>query len=237
MIHFDSYKVFQKSNLLFEIDSFTLKKGEIQFLLGKNGSGKSTFLKSIVGIIDTKEIFELEGQSSNLFSSKQLAKKIAYVPSKLVVNDFTTVEDFILLGRYPHQHFLSTYSNDERQLVIDLLNEFGLRNFEKRFLYQLSDGQLQMVGIARALAQEVDFVLLDEPTSFLDYKNKDQLYQLINRISKDKNIGFLVVTHDIEYVYEHFSGVKFVDLTEKKLKSIEFNNLKMKELINIIYAD
>lgn len=235
MIQFENHIVSIENTTLFKVDELVVEQGKVCYLIGKNGSGKSTFLKSIITFNDKTAGISIDKKPKNQYSSKELAQKIAYVPSKLTSNDFTTVEEFLLLGRYPYGKPLSGASEHDQLKLNEILELLEINELKTKFINQLSDGQQQLVSIGRALVQEVNYLLLDEPTAFLDYANKRRIFELINELARTKNMGIIVVTHDIEFLLKLNPSVFYVDTNVKSLETLSLSNDDLEEVVRKVY--
>lgn len=238
MIQVQNYKVSMNESLLFHVDDFQVQKGCVYYLLGKNGCGKSTFLKSILKKNKQFNALKIDSQDHSIYSPKELARKIAYVASKVGLDEYITVEDFLLLGRYPHGKPFSGVSQQDKAKISETLHLLEIASLQHKRLNELSDGQQQLVSIGRAIVQEVDYIFLDEPTAFLDYLNKLKIMHVVQKLSKDKQIGIVIVTHDIEFVFKHSESVYYVDTYTKELKKICLSDeLKFDQVIQMIYGE
>lgn len=238
MIEIKSCQIKVNQDLLFQVDYLCIEKGSVYFLLGKNGCGKSTFLKHFLLPSKGNNSLFIDGLPQARYNSKDLAKKIAYVSSKLMANDYTSVQDFLLMGRYPYGQPFSGLSQADLQLVEENLNLLEIKCLKNKRLAELSDGQQQLVGIGRALVQEVDYLLLDEPTAFLDYSNKCKILNLTTLLSRTKNIGIIVVTHDVEFVFKQQQDIYYIDDCSKKLHLLPLSSQKtFEEVIALIYEN
>ncbi len=174
---------------------FEVKRGKLVSILGTNGAGKSTLLKTINLILKPhKGVIYLDGKSIREMKQKELAKKISYVPQfhqRNVLRVFETV----LLGRKPYIKWNITKEDVEK--VENILELMNLKHLALRRMDELSGGEFQKVMLARAIAQEPDVLLLDEPTSNLDLKNQLEVMELIRKITKEKLLSTIVVMHDI----------------------------------------
>lgn len=235
MIQFENHTVSIENTILFEVERLAVEQGKVYYLIGKNGSGKSTFLKSIINFNDKTTGISIDKKPKNQYFSKELAKKIAYVPSKLMSNDFTTVEEFLLLGRYPYGKPLSGTSEHDQLKLNEVLNLLEINDLKTKFINQLSDGQQQLISIGRALVQEVNYLLLDEPTAFLDYANKRRIFTLINELAGAKNMGIIVVTHDIEFLLKLNATVFYVDTNVKSLETLSLSKDNLEEVVKRVY--
>ncbi len=185
-------KVLQKDiNLL-------LQPGEIVSLMGQNGVGKTTFIKTITRLLPALG-GEVRLDSKNLFtiSDKDLAKKVSVVLTEKPFSLNISVIELIALGRHPYSNWLGVLSSEDKQKVEWAINETHVNYIANKKLYELSDGQLQKVMIARALAQETDIIILDEPAAHLDLYNKIEVMLLLRAIAKTGK-GILISTHDMQ---------------------------------------
>ena len=181
--------------------SFSIPTGTITALVGVNGSGKSTLFKALMGFLPTAK-----GEISVLGMSvdKALARNIvAYVPQAEEVDwSFPVlVEDVVMMGRYGHMNFLRHPSAEDRRRVDDALARVGMAEFRKRQIGELSGGQKKRVFLARALAQDGQVILLDEPFTGVDVKTEDAIIALLRDL-RDEGRVMLVSTHNLGSVPE-----------------------------------
>lgn len=183
-----------KEPLLCDIN-FEIKKGSINALLGVNGAGKSTLLKCILGVLKPQEgtIFIGEKDASTL-SRMERARRISYVAQS---NNawHCTVYDAILAGRRPHQEY--GVKEKDHAVVERLIKELSLNKYALKYIDELSGGEYQKVILARALAQEPEILLLDEPTSNLDIKNQVEVLAILKESCNKKEVSVLISIHDI----------------------------------------
>jgi len=166
-------------------------------LLGPNGSGKSTLAKALCGLLPYEGSITLNALELREVPAKQRAKEITYIPSKMEsFEQFTTVEDFVLLGRYPYKPSFKDYSREDKNIVQDVLKELSLSPLAKNRLHELSSGQQQLVLIAQALSQKSKILIFDEPTSNLDPKNAALFVKEFKKLRK--NHKTILITHDIQ---------------------------------------
>ncbi|MCH7400957.1 ABC transporter ATP-binding protein [Belliella kenyensis] len=176
-----------------------LYQGKLTCLLGPNGVGKSTLVKTIMGQLPSLggEIW-LQGMSLGKISTKELSKKIAVVLTDKVSLGNVTVYQMIALGRIPHTAWHGSMSIGDHQKVENAIEITKIGYLRHTVLSELSDGQLQKVMIARALAQDGELLILDEPTAHLDMINRFEVMHLLRRIAKEEQKAILVVTHDLD---------------------------------------
>ena len=187
------------SNIYLEI-----KVGSIYGVVGPNGAGKSTLFKSILELIDINAgVIKVLGQEL-----KDVRKKIAYVPQKDDVdwNFPALVNDIVLMGRYPHKKVFSRLNSADQKVADEAMNELGILDLKKRQIGELSGGQQQRVFLARAMAQEADIFLLDEPFVGVDMTTEEKIIKTLKRLAGDGKT-MLVVHHDLSTVEEYFDHV------------------------------
>ena len=174
----------------------TFKKGSLISIIGPNGSGKSTLLKAITGIIPAMsgDVF-LDSVPIMELTQKQRAQKIAYLPQGKNTPDMT-VGRLVLHGRFPHISYPRHYTPRDREIALDAMKKTGVDRFAERPLLELSGGMRQNAFIAMALAQDTDFILLDEPTTYLDIKNQLELIKNLKNLT-DSGKGIISVMHDL----------------------------------------
>ena len=176
--------------------SFELNEREMLAVVGKNGSGKSTLIKCINKIVKYQggNIFVHRKEVKNM-RRRDIARKMAYHPQKTFYNFPVTVFEAVFMGRYPHSGWNS--DKDGEKHVWEVLKVLGLEALALRDYNEISGGQQQKVIIARALAQEADILLLDEPTSDLDIRYQLEVMEIMRRLVKEKNISAIVAIHDL----------------------------------------
>jgi iron complex transport system ATP-binding protein len=184
--------------------SLELHSGEILGILGPNGSGKSTLLKIIDGILlpQEGEVLIKEKPIKNLKRS-DLAREVAIVAQETHFRFSFTALEVVLMGRFPHLRGLNFEGERDLEVAHNSLEATHALELAERSIHELSGGERQRVLIARALAQEPEIVLFDEPTSFLDLKFKREIFKLISRLSRDKGLSIVLVSHDIDLAAQY----------------------------------
>ncbi len=174
-------------------------EGELISVIGKNGIGKSTLLKTIAGLIPALGgSLNTAGRSMAEYSRRELALTTCYVSTEAVRIPNTTVFNLVSMGRYSHTNWLGTMDAVSRKAVLKALEQTGMSDFSGRLLTELSDGERQRAMIAMALAQETRLILMDEPTAFLDIKNKYEVIHLLRELSRNENKTIIYSTHDFD---------------------------------------
>lgn len=180
--------------------SLTVPKGKLVTVIGPNGSGKSTLFKSAAGIIPTLsgEVL-IDGAKAADLSRSGTAKKIAYLAQGKSVPDMTVFQ-LVLHGRFPHLSYPRRYTQKDKRLAIEALNKTGLAERAESPLSSLSGGMRQNAYIAMALAQDTDYILLDEPTTYLDISHQLSLMKNLRELAKEGK-GVAAVLHDLPLAF------------------------------------
>ncbi len=179
-----------------------LYPGENLVLLGRNGVGKSSLLKAISGKMEScLDAVFWEGRSIKDFGQNELARKIAWIPTTRVDIPYLKAFDYAALGRLPYLPFHGRLNEADKSLVHEAFEKLHIEGLKTRGLSQLSDGEFQKVQIARALCQDTPLILLDEPSAFLDYPSKVDLFSMLNRIAKQENKMIIYSTHDLDLAW------------------------------------
>jgi len=173
--------------------------GELTCLLGRNGIGKSTLLRTLSAFQPALEGEVLMGDVPlSICSDKELSQRIGVVlTEKPDVRNMTVVE-MVGMGRSPYTGFWGTLSENDRQIVDDALLLVGISELRGRMIHTLSDGERQKVMIAKALAQQTSVIYLDEPTAFLDFPSKVEMLQLLRNLAHEEQKTIFLSTHDVE---------------------------------------
>ncbi|HUU11965.1 MAG TPA: ABC transporter ATP-binding protein [Phycisphaerae bacterium] len=192
--------------------SMGLARGRLACLLGPNGSGKTTLLRILVGLLDPQAgQVRLAGTPLADYPRAALARRVAYVPQEtLAAVGFTALET-VLMGRSPHTGALGFESPADWRAAREALRRTDTERFAGRNLDELSGGERQRVIIARALAQEPDLILLDEPTSFLDIKHQHDIYGLLAGLVRDEGKTVVAVSHDLSLAAAYADDLVLVD--------------------------
>lgn len=188
-------------NSVFKNINAKMEEGTLVALMGINGVGKSSLLKTIARLLEIKagEI-NINGIDYNSIHSKDFAKLVGVVLTEKLQVDYLTVEELVSFGRAPHTNRVGFLKDEDKVVVEKAMKQTGVYSLKNTFIAELSDGQKQKALIARALAQEPQLLILDEPTTYLDIPSKLELIQLLKKLSKENNLAVLMSTHDLDLI-------------------------------------
>ncbi len=173
--------------------------GEFIAVIGPNASGKSTLLKTLAGLLKPLGgVVYLNGREITTWSLRELATKLGVVLTERVNPGLMTAFEVVALGRYSYTGVLARLTRSDREIVLKALESVGARHLAHRSFNELSDGEKQKIMIARALAQEPQLIILDEPTTHLDARNKIEILLLLRRLAREKAITVMVSLHEVE---------------------------------------
>ena len=179
--------------------NFSLQQGELSAIVGVNGIGKSTLLRTL-GKVQPKlsGSIALGNKDLKSYSTMELAATVSVVLTESLASKNLTVIELIALGRQPYTNWIGKLSNTDKIKIQEAISMVDLDELKNKKCYELSDGQLQRVMIARALAQDTSIILLDEPTSHLDLHHKVQILKLLKSIAHKTQKTILFTSHEIE---------------------------------------
>ena len=181
---------------IFKGINFEVHEGEIFCLLGPNGSGKTTLLDCILGVLKLKKGRILfDGRDISSLGPGKLSKFLSYVPQRHDCAFPYSVFDIVLMGRAVYTKLFSAPSAEDRRISEEALDIAGISELKERPYTHISGGELQLVMIARALAQATPLIIMDEPTSHLDFRHEMVVLETIVRLVRDKNISVIIATH------------------------------------------
>ena len=198
------------TNIVSDIN-ITANKGDLIALIGVNGSGKSTLIRAFLKFQDyiSGDIL-LNDKSLKSYTNNELAENISYVASRLTEQNNITAKDLISLGRLPYTKWFGILSDEDKQIINDVINTLGIENLAGKQFNNLSDGEKQKVLVARALAQNTDLIILDEPTSHLDLPGKFELTAVLKKLTKENNKAVIFSTHDLNIAFANADIIWFI---------------------------
>ena len=186
--------------------SARFEKGRITCILGPNGSGKSTLLRALVGGLEIMSgDIRIENQLLKQMNQQEVARNIAYLSQGRTVPEMT-VEQLVLHGRFPYLSYPRRYRKQDREIAVQAMEQMGIANMADKRLAMLSGGMRQSAYIAMALAQSTDYILMDEPTTYLDIANQLQLMQTVKQLA-EQGKGVVIVLHDLPLAMEYADAI------------------------------
>ena len=176
-----------------------VRRGQVLTLIGPNGSGKSTILKTLTKYLKTiaGTVYVGEHQLDTI-SNRDLAKQVSVVLTQRLKTEMMTCEDVVATGRYPHTGRLGILTEEDRRIVDDTMRQVNILELKDRDYRRISDGQRQRVLLARAICQQPQVIVLDEPTSYLDIRYKLELLGTMRRLAQEKNIAVVMSLHELD---------------------------------------
>lgn len=178
--------------------SLKISSGQLVSILGPNGSGKTTLLKNLCNILEPYEgKIDIHEQSIDKYSYKELAKKVAVVHQSAVHDFEFSVEEVVLMGRYPYLKPFQSENADDYKISEEAMRKTSTYHLRHKSIKAISGGERQRVMIARALTQQTDILMLDEPISHLDIKYQIEILKLCKTLNREKKLTIVTTLHDI----------------------------------------
>lgn len=179
--------------------TFSLRRGEILSLIGPNGAGKTTLLRSIIRqLAPLGGVVTLDGQDMATLSGKELSTRMAVVLTERVKTELMTCEDVVATGRYPYTGKFGLLGENDWAAVREAMELVHITELAKRDFSQISDGQKQRVMLARAVCQQPELLILDEPTSFLDLRYKLEFLTILQQMSRSRHLTVILSLHELD---------------------------------------
>ena len=179
----------------------SIEKGRLTSIIGVNGSGKSTFLKAILGILPLRNgSISIDGAELSSLKRNEIAQRVAYLSQGKSTPDMT-VEQMVLHGRFPYLSYPRRYTENDRKIAFSAMERVGICELAGKPLHTLSGGMRQNAYIAMALAQDTDYILLDEPTTYLDIAHQLELMHILRALA-DSGKGIVTVMHDLPLAFD-----------------------------------
>ena len=177
--------------------SLSVDHGEMVGILGPNGSGKTTLLKIFSAVLTGKGEVTVNGRRTETYGKRELSRLFAVVPQESQVLFPYTVAEIVLMGRASYHNPLALEGEKDLEVARASMELTDCLSFAERYLHELSGGEKQRVIIARALAQEPEILLLDEPSAFLDLKHQVQVFELMRRLNRERGLTIIAALHDL----------------------------------------
>ena len=217
--------------------SLNLEKGQFISLIGPNGSGKSTLLKTMLYLNNPKTGYtKIENKILKNMKNKERAKLVAFLPQSPEVHEQITVEELVKLGRYHNKKTFRSLQKEDYMAVDNAIEWTGLDDFKKKSILSLSGGQKQRAFLAMTLAQQTDYIFLDEPTSYLDINHQIEFIELLKKLQKECGKTIVVVLHDLPLVAKYSDYVVIMNkgkLYDTGTPANIFSNKMLNEVFSI----
>jgi iron complex transport system ATP-binding protein len=220
------YQTKKQQTIIASNINLSVEKGNFVALLGKNGIGKSTLLRTLSKVQEPLSgTIEINQKNSANYSYQELATKLSLVLTERIPQSQLTVFELIALGRQPYTNWIDQLSTKDLKKILWAIEETAISHLKDKRFYELSDGQLQRVLIARALAQDTEIIILDEPTAHLDIHHTFKVFSLLKKLVKNTGKTIIISTHEVNLAIQ--LAEEFILLSEKQIYSGT-----SKELIN-----
>lgn len=200
IISADSLTVgYNKNPVVSKID-FEVNQGEILTLIGPNGAGKSTILKTLATYLKkiNGNVF-IDNKKSESFSNTEIAEKLSVVLTERIHPELMTCREVVETGRYPYTNKFGILSANDKNKVNEAIETVEIQHFADKDFNSVSDGQRQRVMLARAICQEPEILILDEPTSYLDIHHKIVFFEILKKLAVEKKLAVIVSMHELDF--------------------------------------
>lgn len=202
-----------------------IKKGSFTSILGPNGSGKSTLVKLIIGILKAnKGEITIDGKRAQDYTSREKSFKLSYVPQWTSLDYDFTLEDIVTMGRHPYIKRFSNPTKADREIIHKAMEDAGIIDLRNKRITEVSGGERQRAGLARALCQDSEYIILDEPVNHLDIMYQVEILEVLSKRAKEKTV--LAVMHDINLASYYSSDILILKEGSKVVEG------KTKEVLN-----
>jgi len=209
------YQSKKEDIVLIDNADLKVKQAEIVALLGKNGSGKSTLLKTICNLLPKIDgTIHINNKEISYYKPNELAKIVSYVSTEKIFAPDLKVFDILSFGAYQYSNWLGIIDKESRNKVEEIIDLLKISHIKNRFYYTLSDGEKQKTMLGRALCQNTQIIILDEPTAFLDIKNKLEIINLLKTLCYEHNKSIIFSSHDFTNVIKEVDKIWFLDNKE-----------------------
>ncbi|CAM1352722.1 ABC transporter ATP-binding protein [Tenacibaculum insulae] len=210
------YQTKKQQSVIASNINFSVEKGKFVALLGKNGIGKSTLLRTLSKVQNPLNgTIEINQKNSVDYSNQELATSLSLVLTERLPQSQLTVFELIALGRQPYTNWIDKLSAKDLAQVNWAIEQTSIKHLKEKRFYELSDGQLQRVLIARALAQDTEIIILDEPTAHLDIHHTFKVFSLLKKLVNKTGKTILISTHEVNLAIQ--LADEFILLSETKI--------------------
>lgn len=230
------YQSKKEKKCIAEKINLNLDQGKLTSLIGANGIGKSTLLRTLTGIQKPLSgTVSLNGKNIESFLPLELAQNLSLVLTESLPPSNLTVFELIALGRQPYTNWIGKQTEEDLEKINDAIQLTEIEHLSDKKHYEISDGQMQKVLIARALAQDTPLIILDEPTTHLDLLHKVSVFKLLKKLAKETNKCILFSTHDIDLAIQ--LSDEMIVMTESTFDQNTPCNLISKGIFNTLFKN
>lgn len=234
VLHTENLSIGYKNKKIANISDFFLEEGDFVAVIGINGAGKSTLLNTLTGNLPPIHgDIKINKRSLQKLSLQERAKEISIVLSKTEILSPLTVTEVIALGRQPYTNWIGKLSSLDKEIIKKSLKQLGIESLQNSYCNQLSDGQLQKVMLARAVAQDTSLIFLDEPTAHLDLYHKIYVLKLLKDLTKKTKKTIVFASHEIDLSLQLCNKIILVKNNQVFLETPE--NLIKKDHLNELF--
>lgn len=212
MIQLDHTSIGYPGKTVYEDLSASFEAGRLIGLIGNNGVGKSTLIKTLCGHLPAlKGTIIIDHQSANRYSIRELSKVLSVVLPEKITGFNLSAYDVVSSGRIPYINAFSRLTISDKAIVDGSIAAIGISDLQNKLMEELSDGQRQKVMIAKSLAQQTPVIILDEPTAFLDYSSRHQLFGILRQLCTEQRKLIIVSSHDLDLVFRYADKILLME--------------------------
>ncbi|MCM1023066.1 MAG: ABC transporter ATP-binding protein [Prevotella sp.] len=200
VISAENLSVGYEKNIVASGVNFEVKRGEILTLIGPNGAGKSTILKTLAGYLEY--LFGdviIAGKNAEKITPAEMSQTLSVLLTDRIRPELMTCRDVVETGRYPYTGRFGLLSENDKKIAENAIEAVEMQDFADADFNSVSDGQRQRVMLARAICQEPEILILDEPTSHLDIRHKIMFFEILRKLVSEKNIGVILSMHELDF--------------------------------------
>lgn len=221
---------------LLEFEHLKFERGKVYALIGANGRGKSTLLRTLIGKqAALSGLISVDDKDLTHISVAEKSKIFGLVQAKFAGIPYMRASEYVDLGRTPHTNAFGRLTAKDQQIVHESIEALSITHLAERFTTELSDGERQLFAIARVLAQETQYIFLDEPTAFLDYSNKKRVLEKLIEIAQNLNKSIIYSSHDLELALGYSDELVCIPHKGNTMKCYLNNEIDINRLVDFCF--
>ncbi len=214
-----------------------MEAGKIYALIGANGRGKTTFMKTLIGQIPAiSGGISIGNKASSVLSPIEKSKLFGFVQSRFAGVPYMKAKEYVALGRSPYTNAFGRLSTKDEDIVNQSFSTLEIEHLADKFTEELSDGERQMLAIAKVLTQETQYIFLDEPTAFLDYSNKKKVLDKLTEIAIKLKKTIVYSSHDLELTLGHSDELVCIAHEGNDVRSFRKNEIEFEGLVRFCFG-